>query len=121
MGGLPAMPIDKRAAAAPPSSVMSLRRRIIRSPRRRRREWAARRCRPDATRRNTRHPGWVALGLKVSPETYERPALRKPFAAFPRWREHLSPSSHRTVQPNRARLPGAGRRFLVVDHERVAP
>jgi hypothetical protein len=44
------------------------------------------RGRVHATRRNTRHPEWlpaVALKIESLARAYERPALRKPFAAFP--------------------------------------
>jgi hypothetical protein len=52
-----------------------------------------------ATRRNARHPGWVALGLKVSPEPTSARRCGSPSPLcqpIRRWREHLSPSSRRS-------------------------
>ena len=37
----------------------------------------------QATRRNARHPGSATLRIESLARTYERPALWKPFAAFP--------------------------------------
>jgi hypothetical protein len=52
-----------------------------------------------ATPRNARHPGWVALGLKVSPKPTNARRCESPsplFQQIRRWREHLSPSSRRS-------------------------
>ena len=69
---------------------------------------AALRGRAHATRRNARHPGWVELGLKVSPEPTSARRCGSPsplFQRIRRWREHLSPSSRRWWEAYLRRRP----------------